>query len=522
MESETRSPPPLEVIIVGAGFGGLCMAIKLREAGIHDFVILEKSVDVGGTWRDNHYPGAACDVQSHLYSYSFHGKADWSQRYAPRAEIQQYILDVTRGYDLRRSIRFGQEVVGARYDEAQCLWTIELRSGEKLVARHWVLATGPLHVPAIPELPGLSAFHGRVFHSAQWDHDYDLRGKNVVSIGTGGSAIQYVPEVAREAGRLYVFQRSAAWILPRDERRYSEFRRKLFAAAPFLRKLHRARLYWSNESRVWPIFNPPVARAAQKLLAQFIRLQVHDPVLRRKLTPDYTLGCKRVLISNAYLPTFNRPNVELVTDRIAQILPHGVVTEDGRERPADCIILGTGFVVDPRIYMRGFALTGRQGHTLAEDWREAPTAYLGIMVHGYPNMFQLVGPHSGLGHNSIIFMIEAQVRYIVDSIVRLRSRGAGAVEVRRDVQEAFAREMSGQLAGTVWNTGCRSWYQTAEGINFAIWPMSTWRYWLRTRHVNERDCTWHEAVPRHVARGAPSPDANGTGTSVLQAFVDNP
>jgi cation diffusion facilitator CzcD-associated flavoprotein CzcO len=485
---------PLDAVIVGAGFGGLCMAIKLREAGFENFVILEKADEVGGTWRDNHYPGAACDVQSHLYSYSFFGKPDWSKRYAPWNEIQDYILEVTRAYDLRRFIRFGQEVTSARYDEGRCLWTIETRAGHRLVTRHWVLATGPLHVPAIPELPGLASFRGRVFHSARWDHGYDLRGKAVASIGTGGSAIQYVPEVAKEAKRLSVFQRSAAWVLPRDERQYSKLRQRIFAGSPALRRLHRARLYWSNEARVWPIFHPRVARAAQQALVQFIRHQVRDPELQRKLTPDYTLGCKRVLISNAYFPTFNRPNVELVTDAIAEVREHGVVTRDGREHAADCIILGTGFIVDPRVYMKDFVLTGRSGHELARDWRDEPTAYLGIMVHGYPNMYQLVGPHTGLGHNSIIFMIEAQVRVIVECMRRARERRVDAVEVRQEAQDAFLAEIGEHLKGTVWETGCRSWYQTAEGKNFAIWPRSTWRYWLRTRNLVESDYVW-ETVP---------------------------
>jgi cation diffusion facilitator CzcD-associated flavoprotein CzcO len=500
MDETTGANPHLDVVVVGAGFGGLCMAIKLREAGIENFVVLEKANEVGGTWRDNHYPGAACDVQSHMYSYSFYGKPDWSHRYAPWEEIQSYILEVTGAYDLRRFIRFGQEVIAARFDERRGLWTLETRAGDTLVTRHWVLATGPLHVPAIPDLPGLGTFKGKVFHSARWDHDYDLRGKNVVSIGTGGSAIQYVPEVAKEVKQLYVFQRSAAWVLPRDERRYSRLRKRLFALVPALRKMHRAGLYWRNESRVWPIFHPRIARAAQKALSLFIRYQVRDPELRRKLTPDYTLGCKRVLISNVYFPTFNRANVELVTDPIAEVREHGVVTRDGKEYHADCIVLGTGFIVDPRIYMKDFVLTGRAGRSLAEDWKREPTAHMGICVAGYPNMFQLVGPHTGLGHNSILFMIESQVRYIVECIQRLKQRGADYVEVRQDVQDAFLREVQEHLAGTVWSTGCRSWYQTAEGINFAIWPMSTWRYWLRTRHVEPSEYLW---VTAHAERAEP-------------------
>jgi cation diffusion facilitator CzcD-associated flavoprotein CzcO len=480
----------VDVAIVGAGFGGLCMAIKLLEAGNRNFVILEKGGDVGGTWRDNSYPGAACDVQSHLYSFSFAPKPDWSQRYAGWREIQQYILDVTEKYGLRPYIRFGREVVSAVFDESRAAWTLKTAGGEVVVANDWVLASGPLHVPQIPAIPGLDRFRGKLFHSAQWDHGYDFRDKTVVSIGTGGSAIQYVPEIAPLVRQLYVFQRTAAWVIPRDERHYSALRKKLFARLPLLRKLHRARLYWSNESRVWPIFNPVLARLVQKVFALFIRHQVQDPALQRKLTPTYTLGCKRILISNKYFPSFNRSNVELVTAGIREVREHGIVTDDGIERPADCIVLGTGFVTDPRIYMRNFELRGLEGHRLSEDWKQAPEAYLGITVAGYPNMFQLVGPSTGLGHNSIVFMIEAQVHYIMECLRLRRARGADYFDVKPEVQQRFNREVQQGISRTVWGSGCRSWYQTAEGVNFAIWPWSTWRYWLRTRSVVPEEYEW--------------------------------
>jgi cation diffusion facilitator CzcD-associated flavoprotein CzcO len=479
-----------EVAIVGAGFGGLCMGIKLLEAGRPNFVILEKGAEVGGTWRDNTYPGAACDVQSHLYSFSFAPKSDWTKRYAGWREIQDYILDVTERYKLRPYIRFGQEVTGAHFLPEQGRWRIETRSGATIIARHWVLASGPLHVPAIPDIPGLGKFKGKLFHSAQWDHEYDLKGKTVASIGTGGSAIQYVPEIAPKVKQLHVFQRTPAWVIPRDERGYSPFRKKLFAAAPWLRTLHRARLYWSNESRVWPIFHPALARGLQKLVLLFLEAQVKDPVLRKKLTPEYTIGCKRVLISNVYYPTFSRPNVGLVTDGIREIREHSIVTTDGVERPVDCIILGTGFVVDPRLYMKDFALVGRDGHTPATDWKHSPEAYLGTTMAGYPNMFQLVGPGTALGHNSIIFMIEAQVRYILDCMKRLERKGASYLEPKPEVQRRFNDDVQKNLRNSVWSTGCRSWYQTADGINFTLWPWSTWRFWLRTRQVNPAEYDW--------------------------------
>lgn len=474
----------VDVAIVGAGFGGLCMAIKLREAGNNNFVILEKGHDVGGTWRDNTYPGAECDVQSHMYSYSFAGKADWSKRYAPWKEIQDYILDTTRKYGLRPFIRFHTALTAAHFHAESGHWHLETQTGLKVVCRHFVLASGPLHVPSIPKIKGLDKFKGKVFHSAQWDHDYDLKGKNVVSIGTGGSAIQYVPEIAPKTQQLYVFQRTAAWVIPRDERAYPDFERKLFAIAPILRKLHRTRLYWTNESRVWPIFNPRLANAAQNLIKWLIRIQVDDAAVARKLTPDYTIGCKRVLISNKWYPTFNRQNVELVTDDIAEVRERSIITSDGKERPADCIILGTGFVVDPRIYMKGFSCTGLPGHDLMKDWKENCEAYLGVSVTGYPNMYQLVGPNTALGHNSIIFMIEAQVHYIMECMRLLKSRQGDYLDVSAESQRTFNEEVHEALKGTVWSSGCVSWYQDAGGKNFTIWPWSTWRYWLRTRHVN--------------------------------------
>ncbi len=480
----------VDVAIVGAGFGGLCMAIKLREAGNDNFVILEKGSEVGGTWRDNSYPGCACDVQSHMYSYSFEGKADWTKRYAPWNEIQNYILHCTEKYGIRPFVQFNSEVISAKFDEATGKWTVKTTNGDTIIARYFVLATGPLHIPQIPTIPGLDKFQGKLFHSAQWDHSYDFKDKNVVSIGTGGSAIQYVPEIAPDVKQLYVFQRSPAWVIPRDERGYTGIEKKIFALSPLLRKLYRARLYWSNESRVWPVFNPAVARTLQPLAKAFIRLQVKDPALAKKLTPDYTIGCKRVLISNKYFPTFNRKNVELVTDGIKEIREHSIVTKDGVERPADCIVLGTGFIVDPRIYMKNFELTGLKGHDIHQDWKDGPDSYYGVTISGYPNLFQLVGPNSGLGHNSIIFMIESQVKYILDCMSVAKQKGADYLDVKADVQAKFNERVQQSIKGTVWATGCQSWYQQADGKNVAVWPFSTWRFWLETQHVAPNEYNW--------------------------------
>jgi cation diffusion facilitator CzcD-associated flavoprotein CzcO len=480
-------PAETAVVIVGAGFGGLCLAIRLLQAGMHDFVILEKGGEIGGTWRDNTYPGAECDVQSHLYSYSFEGKPDWSRRYAGWEEIQRYLLDLSAKRDLRRYIRFNRRVTGARFDAEAAHWRVTLETGEPVNARHLVLATGPLHVPQIPPLPGLERFAGKVFHSARWDHSFELDGKRVASIGTGASAIQYCPEIAPRVGRLHVFQRTPAWVIPRDTRSYSAAAQRRFARYPFLRRLHRAWIYWRNESHIGPLLHPRLARMFEVYARWLIRREVRDRELARRLTPGYTIGCKRILLSNAWYPMFNRANVELVTEGIAEIREHSVVTRDGIERPVDCIVLGTGFVADPRKYMRDFPVAGLQGHVLADDWKAGAEAYYGITVAGFPNLFQLLGPNTALGHNSVIFMIECQVHYILRCLRQLAERRAASLDVTAAAQVRFNGRLQRAIAGTVWSSGCHSWYMQENGRIFTIWPWSTWRYWLATRRVRAAD-----------------------------------
>jgi cation diffusion facilitator CzcD-associated flavoprotein CzcO len=493
-QAATLGAEVLEVAIVGAGFGGLCMAIQLLRQGERRFAILEKGAEVGGTWRDNSYPGAECDVQSHLYSFSFAPKPDWSQRYAGWREIQQYILDTTERCGVRPYIRFGQQVTGLHFDEHAAQWRVMLASGLEIRARHVVLATGPLHVPNKPALPGLERFQGKVFHSAEWQHDYDLRGKRVASIGTGGSAIQYCPRIAPQVEQLYVFQRTPAWVIPRDTRTYSESAKGRFRRFDALRALHRARLYWTNESRVWPMFRPRLARAIQRLARMNLRRVVGDDALARRLTPDYTIGCKRILISNDWYPMFRRPNVQLVDAAIREIREHSIVTVDGVEHPVDCIILGTGFVVDPRIYLQAFPITGLPGHEIARDWAAGAEAFYGISVAGFPNLHQLVGPNTALGHNSIIFMIEAQVRYVLSCMHALRERKADYLVLDAGVQARFNARIQDALRGTVWSTGCRSWYQQEDGRNFTLWPYSTWRYWLETRSIDAQNYRFGHAT----------------------------
>ena len=476
-----------QVAIIGAGFGGLAMAIRLLQRNIHNFLILEKSNEVGGTWRENQYPGAACDVQSHLYSLSFAPKTDWSKRYADAPEIFQYIQDVVQQFNLREYCQFNSEVVHTEYHEKECLWHVTLKDGRQLSCQYLIFASGPLHVPQIPHIKGIEKFQGKVFHSSQWDHQYDLNGKVVASIGTGGSAIQYIPEIAPQVKQLYVMQRTAAWVIPRDERKYLNVEKKLFKQADWFRKLHRARLYWSNESRAIPIMQPSVMKYTQKLAEAFIRFQVKDKQLAQKLTPDYIMGCKRILVSNKYFPTFNRDNVELVTDAILELTADSIITKDGKIRKIDCLIYGTGFITDPRIYLQPFSCLGEHGVELKQAWKDGAESYYGISHKGFPNLFQLLGPNTVLAHNSVIFMIEAQVDYILQMMDLVTQSQSNAIVVKDQVQDQFNQDVQDMLNNTVWQSGCVSWYQQDGGKNFALWPTYTWKYWLKTKSLHPSD-----------------------------------
>ena len=490
MPSSTQSKEVLQktrVAIIGAGFGGLAMAIRLLQSGIQDFIILEKASDVGGTWRENQYPGAACDVQSHMYSLSFAPKKDWSKRYAEAPEIFDYIQDLIEQFDLKKYIQFNTEVISTTYSETDFNWNIQLKDGAQLEAQFVVFASGPLHVPQIPKIKGIEKFKGEVFHSSHWNHKYNLNDKNVASIGTGGSAIQYIPEIAPKVKNLYVLQRTAAWIIPRDERSYNALDKKLFSRFEWFRKLHRARLYWSNESRVVPIVQPKIMKYGQKLAEAFIKFQVKNKETAKKLTPDYVMGCKRILISNKYFPTFNRPNVELITDHIQEITEDSIIFKNGQQRQIDCLIYGTGFITDPRIYLKSFECYGLNKLELKDAWKDGAESYYGITTKNFPNLFQLLGPNTVLGHNSVIFMIESQVNYILQLIQLVAKTKTQAISIKPEVQDQFNDDVQQQLQGTVWQSGCVSWYQQDGGKNFALWPTYTWKFWLETRKVRLAD-----------------------------------
>ena len=389
-------------------------------------------------------------------------------------------------YNLRAFCRLNTEVLAAHYQAERCLWQLQLQDQSILEAQFVIFASGPLHIPQIPDILGIEKFQGKVFHSAQWDHTYDPTGKNVASIGTGGSAIQYIPEIAPQCKQLYVMQRTAAWVIPRDERAYPNLEKKLFKKYDWFRKLHRARLYWSNESRVVPIAKPGIMKFTQKLAELFIKYEVKNPELAKKLTPDYIMGCKRILVSNKYFPTFNRHNVELVTEKIQELTEHSIITQDGKERPIDCLIYGTGFITDPRIYMKNFQCTGLDGVELNEMWKQGAESYYGICVKDFPNLFQLLGPNTLLAHNSVIFMIEAQVEYILQLMQLVDQSQSDAIMVKDQAQDTFNQQVQHMFEKTVWQSGCVNWYQQEGGKNFALWPTYTWKYWLKTKKPNAK------------------------------------
>ena len=489
----------IDVAIVGAGFGGLCAAIRLRESGVESLVIFERSHEVGGTWRDNVYPGCACDVPSHMYSLSFAPNTQWTRPYPQQQEIQDYILRVTDTYALRPLIRFNADVLSLRWLTGQQCWQVELQGQEAVLARHVILATGPLSKPAIPDIAGVDSFAGESFHSGHWRHDVNLRGKRIAVVGTGASAIQFVPEIAPLAAHVDVFQRSAAWVVPRFDHPYGAMRRWLYGCVPGLQRLSRWRVYWFNE---WIGMGFMGSRRMQAMLIRLagmhLRKQVADPAMQQALTPDFNPGCKRLLISNTWFPTLQRPNVQLVTQGVAGIVANGVVGADGTVYPCDVIVWGTGFkatefVAPMRVYGEaGAGSSAADGFATVPElgaiWKGNPAeTRLGITVAGFPNLFLLVGPNTGLGHNSIIFMIECQVHYIVQVLRSQRKRQQMVLRLRPGVQRDEYTQIQHKMKRTVWASGCKSWYQNADGHIDTLWPGYTWEYWLKTRRFQVTD-----------------------------------
>ncbi len=505
------------VAIVGSGFAGLGMAIKLKQAGIEDFVVLERTGDVGGTWHVNTYPGCQCDIPSHLYSFSFAPNPDWSRTYSLQPEIWEYLRRVSREQGINPHIRFHHEVTSARWDEDEQVWRIETRAGasdvgangsgeapvRELTAELLIAGPGPLSEPKLPDIKGIETFQGTIFHSAQWNHEHPLDGERVAVIGTGASSIQLVPHIQPRAAKLHVFQRTAPWVVGHRDRKTSRWERALYRAVPSAQKLVRALVYLSRELFVFTLMHPHSGSLPERAARKHLRAQVPDPQLRAKLTPRYRIGCKRTLISNNYYPALAQPNVEVVTDSIAAITPRGILTADGTERELDTIVLASGFhVTDMPV---AAWVRGRSGHTLDDVWQGTPQAYLGTTVSGFPNLFMLIGPNTGLGHNSIVFMIESQLNYVMDCLRHIDRHAISTFEVREDVQRRFNDDLQRRLEGTVWTSGgCVSWYLDANGRNSTVWPGFTWPYRRRTRHFNPADYELRRCTVRKRERAEPA------------------
>ena len=483
------------VAIVGTGFAGLGTAIRLKQAGFDDFVVLERADDVGGTWRDNSYPGCQCDVPSNLYSFSFAPNPNWTNTFPLQPEIWDYLRDCAVRFGVVSHIRLGHEVLNARWDEPSARWQVHSSQGD-LAARFLVLGQGPLSDPSLPDIPGLDGFQGTVFHSARWRHDHDLTGERVAVVGTGASAIQFIPEIQPRVGALQLYQRTAAWVMPHPKRPVSAAERWFYRSVPGVQRLLRGTTYMTRESFVLVFTgHPRVTRIAERLGLRHLRRQVPDAQLRRKLTPTYHVGCKRILISNDYYPALMQPNVEVITDGIREVRPHSIVAADGTERDVDTIIFGTGFqVTNPPIAQR---VCGKEHRLLAEVWGGSPQAYRGTTVAGFPNMFLLAGPNTGLGHTSLVFMIESQIAYVLDALRTLGRHGAGVFDVRPAAQERYNETVQQRLRNTVWNTGgCASWYLDANGRNSALWPTFTWPFHRRTARF---DTDAYELRPAQAA-----------------------
>jgi len=458
------------------------MAIRLKQSGREDFVILERASDLGGTWRDNTYPGCQCDVESNLYSYSFAPSPTWSRTYAPQAEIWEYLRACAERFGLGEHIRYQHEVQSAAWDESAARWRIETTRGP-FSADVLVAAVGPLSEPSIPAIPGLDEFPGPHFHSAAWNHDVDLTGKRVAVIGTGASAIQLVPRIQPRVAQLHLFQRTPPWVLPHRDRPVGAAARALYGAVPGWQRLVRSGVYWSRELFVRPFMKPSPNSLPERLARGHLEKQVADPSLRARLTPRYAIGCKRILISNDYYPAIQKPNVELVTDDVREVRGRRIVTADGDEREVDVIVLATGFRVTEMLFAQ--RVTGREGRRLADQWSGSPSAYRGTAVAGFPNLFFLLGPNTGLGHTSVLVMVEAQLRYVIGCLRHLERSGMASLEVRREAQDAFNADVQSRLRDTVWNAGgCRSWYLDPTGRNTTIWPGMTWPFVRRLRRFD--------------------------------------
>jgi cation diffusion facilitator CzcD-associated flavoprotein CzcO len=509
-----QAPRHVHVAIAGSGFGGLGAAIRLAQSGFTDFLVFERANDVGGVWRDNTYPGCACDVESHLYSFSFARNPEWSRSFSPASEIHAYLRACAARFGVLPKVRFDHAVLEAAWDDDAQLWRLETRHG-LFTADVLIGAVGALSEPSVPELAGLASFAGKTFHSARWDHDHDLAGRRVAVIGTGASAIQFVPAIQPRVASLSVFQRTPPWIVPRRDRALGEREKSILRRSRAAQWLKRTRIYALREAVGLAFFDARAAKLAQRIALTHLERQVPDAALRARLTPGYTMGCKRILLSDDYLPALTRANVEVVTDRIREIRPEGVVTIDGALREVDTLIFGTGFQVQR--FPFGEHVRGKGGRTLAETWKRGMTAHLGTTVVGFPNLFVLQGPNTGLGHASVILMIESQIEHIVNALLHMRERGIAAVEPRPEAQAAFVARVDAKMKGTVWTAGgCKSWYLDENGRNSALWPGFTFTFKRRVERFDPSEYVVMARRPRTATTHAPALAALPTPTALAR------
>ncbi|TGN02888.1 flavin-containing monooxygenase [Leptospira dzoumogneensis] len=482
MQSQNKKEKSISIAIVGTGFGGLCAAIQLKKNGFHNFVIYEKSNSVGGTWRENTYPGAACDVPSHLYSFSFEPNPDWPRKYSAQPEILSYLKHCAEKYGILPHIRFGIEIKSADWDDTSRVWKIKTSQNETLEHDVFISAVGQLNRPALPSIKGLESFKGRIFHSANWDPSYNFSGKKVAAIGTGASAIQFIPQIVNQGAEVTVFQRTAPWVVPKPDRKYFGFEKFLFKYLPGLRLLHRFQIYMWNEIRMIAFQKNNHANKIVKWMSlSHMKKFVKDPELRKILTPDYPAGCKRILLSNDYYEALAKPNTKVLSESIQEANPEGIVTKDGLKK-FDAIVFGTGFKATE--FLSPMKVKGTKNRDLNEVWKNGAEAYLGVTVAGFPNFYILYGPNTNLAHNSIVYMIESQVRYLISALNEMNKKGIQALIPKARSMQNYNTSLNKKFDKFVWDTGCTNWYINASGKNTNNWPGHTYEYSYRTRKID--------------------------------------
>jgi cation diffusion facilitator CzcD-associated flavoprotein CzcO len=483
----------VKIAVLGTGFSGLGMAYRLRQDGERDFVVLEKADDIGGTWRDNSYPGCACDVPSNLYSWSFALNPTWSRSFSKQPEIHAYMKQVASRTGLLDHVKFGHDVQSATWSEEEQAWHVETSKGN-FTAESVISGMGGLYEPMIPKIDGLADFPGPVFHSARWQHDVDLAGKRVAVIGTGASAIQFVPEIQKQVGHLTVFQRTAPWLLPRTDRPLKKWNNALYRFVPGAQRAVRLSIYWARELFAIPVLWPKYTAKLEGVAKSHLHRAIKDPELREKLTPDYKIGCKRMLLSNNYYPALAKDNVHVETSDITKIEGNAIITADGVRHEADVIVLGTGFHVTDSPVSK--VVTGRSGRTLAEDWGGTMKAYMGTMVPDFPNFYLLLGPNTALGHTSVVVMIEGQIAHVRRVLAERKKRGARTVEPTPQAHGRFQDEVQRKSKKTVWVAGgCSSYYLDSNGKLSTIWPGFTFTFLRRAHQLKAADYAFGNAAP---------------------------